>query len=265
MMLLASCRERASVSAPRPAPDPPAISGDETSDPADTPNIVVASGVQGKVDRAVVLDAYRRAIARAEQDFGLRPTRPVMIYIDPDSAIGLEDALGLSQKYAIHLRAGGARSVQSLLPLMMHELTHTLQYQAARLRPQWWVEGQAEHQSYRILDPASAARERRQLYSRLAQDVRNNRAPSMMDLRNSLGWDEYIKRAGAGAAYGWGNAAVHFIESRGGFAAVARIMTDKDGPNTLSTFDTRVQETTGLSPTEFDAALRTWVQEQARG
>jgi hypothetical protein len=227
--------------------------------------VVVAPGVSGSIDESLIRQAFRRVVAQGEQDFGLRPERTVTVYIDPDSAIGLEDALGLSQKYAIHLRAGRARSMAGLLPLMMHEYTHVLQYQMGRLRPQWWIEGQADHQALRVRDPASAERERRSLYSRLADDVRAGRAPELELLRGSLAWDAYVRKAGAGKAYGWGNAAVAFIESRAGFAGVARVMTDAEGQNTFGRFDEVVREVTGLGPSEFDDALKRWVTQQARG
>jgi hypothetical protein len=228
------------------------------------PVIVVAPGVSG-VDEAVVREAFRRAANQAEADYGSRPSHTITVYIDPDSAIGLEDALGLSQKYAIHLRAGRARGLNGLLPLIMHEYTHSLQYQIGRLRPQWWVEGQADFQALRVQDPGSAARQRHDLYTRLAADVRSGHAPKLADLRGGLGWDDYIRKAGAGKAYGWGNAAVAFIESKGGIDAVRKVMTDTTGPNTLSSFDQAVQDVTGLDPVAFDIALKQWVVEQARG
>lgn len=232
---------------------------------ADGVSIVVAPAVAGSVDEGLIRDAFRRVVAQGERDFGLRPEHTVTIYIDPDTAIGLEDALGLSQKSAIHLRAGHARNMNSLLPLLMHEYTHALQYQTGRLRPQWWVEGQADHEALRVRDPASAQRERRALYTRLADDVRAGRAPRLADLRGGLAWDEYIKKAGAGKAYGWGNAAVAFIEDRAGFEGVARILTDKDGPNTYGRFDELVREVTGLSPDDFGAAVKQWVVQKTRG
>jgi hypothetical protein len=226
-------------------------------------NIVVAPGVVGTVDEALVREAFRRAVAQGERDFGLRPERTLTIYIDPDGARGLEDALGLSQKYAIHLRAGHTRSLDTLLPLLMHEYTHALQYQIGRLRPQWWVEGQADHEAQRVRDPVAAERERRALFARLAEDIRAGRAPQLDDLRGALSWDNYVKRIGAGRAYGWGHAAVAFIESSAGFDGVRRIMTDSEGANTFSRFDEVVREVTGLDPAAFDAALKQWVMRQA--
>lgn len=263
-VLAIACRAPAhTVSQP---PAAPATATDTTSDDAlDVPIIVVAAGVRDRVDETVVREAFRRAVEQGERDFGLRPTRRITIYIDPDDATGLEDALGLSQKYAIHLRASRARSLPALLPLMMHEYTHALQYQVGRLRPQWWVEGQADHEAQRVRDPAAAERERRTLFAQLASDVRTGQAPNLSNLRGSLAWDEYVKKAGAGKAYGWGHAAVAFIEARAGFDAVRRIMTDTEGPNTLSRFDELIRETTGLAPHEFDAAVKQWVLEQARG
>ncbi len=264
--LALACRApvRSAIEATPPAV--PATPADTAADDAlDVPIVVVAADVRDRVDEAVVREAFRRAVEQGEHDFGLRPTRRITIYIDPDSAAGLEDALGLSQKYAIHLRASRATSLSALLPLMMHEYTHALQYQVGRLRPQWWVEGQADHEAQRVRDPAAAARERRALFAQLASDVRTGRAPDLSSLRGSLAWDEYVKKAGAGKAYGWGHAAVAFIEARAGFDAVRRIMTDTDGPNTLGRFDELIQETTGLSPQEFDAAVKQWVVAQARG
>jgi hypothetical protein len=228
------------------------------------PTIVVAPSVKG-IDEALIRDAFRRVVEKGQQDYGLLPTRPVTIYIDPDNAIGLEDALGLSQKSAIHLRAGHARSASRLLPLLMHEYTHALQFQQARLRPQWWVEGQADYQALRIQDLGTAERQRRSLYGQLADDVRKNRAPSLSELRAGIGWDDYVKKAGAGKAYGWGSAAVAFIESRAGFDGVRRVMLDQQGQNTLSRFDAVVQEVTGLAPADFDTALKQWVVQQANG
>jgi hypothetical protein len=225
-------------------------------------SIVVAPSVRGRVDEALVLDAYHRAVAQGEQDFGIRPKRPVTIYVDPDSAIGLEDALGLSAKYAIHLRAGRAERIETLLPLMMHEYMHVLQYDIGRLRPQWWIEGQAEHQAQRVADPGRAERNRRSLLSSLAGDVRSNRAPSLASLRGSTGWDEYIKRSGAGKAYGWGQAAVTFIEDGWGFDAVRRIVTDGQGPNTMSSFDEAVRRETGLDGVQFEQRLHEWLLRQ---
>lgn len=226
-------------------------------------NLVIAPSVKGQVDEALILDAFRRAVEQGEKDYGLRPERTVTIYVDPDSAIGLEDALGLSSKSAIHLRAGQTRRPETLLPLMMHEYTHVLQHQIGRLRPQWWIEGQADFASRRILDPDRAARVRTALIRQLAADVRNNRAPSLAELRGNGSWNEYVQRAGAGRAYGWGNGAVTFIEDGWGFDAVARIMTDTTGPNTLSSFDEAVRRETGLGPAEFEAGLRTWLLNQA--
>lgn len=270
LLALAACREtgtepRAAVT---PAPEPPAaaIEIDPPADaPLDVPAIVIAPSVRGSVDEALVREAFRRSVVQAEQDFGLKPQRRITVYIDPDNAAGLEDAIGLSAKYAIHLRAGRTRSMDRLLPLMMHEYTHALQYQAGRLRPQWWVEGQADHQALRIQDPAAAQRERRALYASLAGDVRSGRAPNLSELRQGIAWDAYIKKAGAGRAYGWGNAAVGFIEDRAGFEAVRRIFTDQTSPNSLSRFDTMVEEATGLTPAQFDQAVKDWVVAQARG
>jgi hypothetical protein len=227
--------------------------------------VVIAPSVAGSVDEALVRQAFQLAVAQGERDFGLRSERTITVYVDPDTAIGLEDALGLSAKNAIHLRAGRTRSMNALLPLMMHEYTHVLQYQMARLRPQWWVEGQADHEALRVREIAAAERERRALYSRLAEDVRRGRDPELAELRGSFAWDEYIRKAGAGKAYGWGNAAVAFIEDRAGFGGVVQIMTDTDGPNTLGRFDDLVATVTGLRPAEFDAALKEWVTQQARG
>lgn len=235
---------------------------DETDDLL---NIVVAPAVAGSVDQGLIREAFTLAVAQGERDFGPRSSRTITVYIDPDSAIGLEDALGLSSRYAIHLRAGRSRGMNSLLPLMMHEYTHVLQFQSGRLRPQWWVEGQADHEALRVRDVASAERERRALYGRLASDVRAGRAPELSELRGSLAWDDYIRKAGAGRAYGWGNAAVAFIEERAGFEAVVRIMTDADGPNTLGRFDELIQTATGLGPQDFDNALKQWVTQQAKG
>jgi hypothetical protein len=221
--------------------------------------IRIAPGVQGRVDEALIREAYERAAAQGEADFGIRPERPVVIYIDPDSAIGLEDALGLSSRYAIHLRAGRAQRMDTLMPLMMHEYMHVLQYSVGRLRPQWWIEGQAEHQAQRVIEPARADRNRRSLLSSLASDVRNGNAPSLASLRGSTGWDEYIRRSGAGRAYGWGQAAVTFIEDGWGFDAVKRIVTDREGPNTVSSFDEAVRRETGMNPAEFEQHLHDWL------
>lgn len=262
----AGCREsRPAVPAAGEPPTTPVAAQTEAETTTEGVNIVPAPSLAGRVDEALIREAFQRVVAQGERDFGLRPTRTVTIYIDPDSAIGLEDALGLSQKYAIHARAGRASSMASLLPLMMHEYTHVLQYQVGRLRPQWWIEGQADHEALRVRDPATAARERRTLFNQLAEDVRTGRAPDLNSLRGSLAWDEYVKRAGAGKAYGWGHAAVAFVEDRAGFEGVARVMTDTEGPNTLSRFDDVMRAVTGLGPAEFDAALKRWVTQQARG
>jgi hypothetical protein len=265
-LVLAGCgtgeagRTAATTSSPATA-----VAAGPSEEASDQPNIVVAPGVAGSIDQDLIREAFNLAVVQGERDFGVRPARTITVYIDPDSAIGLEDALGLSARYAIHLRAGRARSMNSLLPLMMHEYTHVLQYQAGRLRPQWWVEGQADHQALRVRDVASAERERRALYTRLASDVRAKRAPELAELRGSLAWDAYVRRAGAGKAYGWGNAAVAFIEEMAGFDGVIRIMTDAEGPNTLGRFDDLIQSITGLGPEEFDNSLKQWVTEQARG
>ena len=264
-LALAACRESA-PSGPRAVATveaaPAAAEPESTSDEV---NIVVAPSLAGTVDEQLIRTAFRQAVAQGERDFSLRPKRTITVYVDPDSSIGLEDALGLSAKYAMHLRAGRARSMSGLMPLMMHEYTHVLQYQIGRLRPQWWIEGQADHEAVRVRDPASAERERRALYGRLADDVRAGRAPDLSSLRGSLAWDEYVKKAGASKAYGWGHAAVAFIEDRAGFQGVVRIVTDAEGPNTMGRFDDVVREVTGLGPAEFDAALKRWVTQQARG
>jgi hypothetical protein len=267
VLLLAGCRAPgASGTASVPAAPGTAPSTITDAPPADELiALVIAPSVAGTVDEKLISEAFRIAVAQGEHDFGLRPARTITVYIDPDNAIGLEDALGLSAKNAIHLRAGRTRSLGSLLPLMMHEYTHVLQYQTGRLRPQWWIEGQAEHQSLRVRDAAAAERERRALFSRLAADVRAGRAPELAQLRGSLAWDEYIRKAGAGKAYGWGHAAVAFIEDRAGFAGVVRIFTDTEGPNTLSRFDELIETVTGLSPEAFDDALKQWVAQQAQG
>ena len=246
-------------------PDPPpsqaaapASDGDRTETDAGV-SLVVAPSLRGEVDEALVLEAYRRAVAQGERDFGIRPERSVTIYVDPDNAIGLHDALGLSSRYAIHLRVGRTKRMDTLLPLMMHEYMHVLQYQVGRLRPQWWIEGQAEHESQRVLDPGRAAQNRAALYRQLAGDVKSGRAPSLATLRGSGGWDEYVKRSGAGRAYGWGHAAVAFIEERRGFDAVVRIVKDAEGMNTLSSFDEAVRRETGLGPAEFEAALHAFL------
>lgn len=223
-------------------------------------NLVVAPAVQGDVDEALVLQAYRRAVEQGERDFGIRPARTVTIYIDPDRAIGLEDALGLSARYAIHLRAGRAKRMDTLMPLMMHEYTHVLQYQTGRLRPQWWIEGQAEHEAQRVVDPGRAAQNLTGLRRQLAADVRGGRAPDLAQLRGSNAWDQYIKRSGAGKAYGWGQAAVSYIEDGWGFDAVRRIFADTTGQNMLSSFDEAVRRETGLDLSEFESGLRDWLQ-----
>ncbi|MGE0540368.1 MAG: hypothetical protein AB7R89_09310 [Dehalococcoidia bacterium] len=235
--------------------------GDESVIDADV-SIVVAPAVKGRVDEALILDAFRRAAAQGEQDFGIRPERPVTIFIDPDSAIGLEDALGLSSRYAIHLRAGRTNRMETLLPLMMHEYMHVLQYDIGRLRPQWWIEGQADHQGQRVVEPGRAARDRKALLSSLAADVKKGRAPSLASLRGSTGWDEYIKRSGAGRAYGWGQAAVAFIEDGWGFDAVKRIATDSTGANTYGSFDEAIRRETGLDAAQFEQGLHDWLLRQ---
>jgi len=234
---------------------------DETAVDSDV-SIVVAPAVKGRIDEALILDAFHRAVAQGEQDFGIRPERPVTIYIDPDSAIGLEDALGLSSRYAIHLRAGRTNRMDSLMPLMMHEYMHVLQYDIGRLRPQWWIEGQADHQGQRVVEPGRASRERKALLSSLASDVEKGRAPSLASLRGSTGWDEYIKRSGAGRAYGWGHAAVAFIEDGWGFDAVKRIATDNTGPNTYGSFDEAIRRETGLDVAQFQQGLHDWLLRQ---
>src|SRR5215204_2666594 len=82
----AQAQAEAQALAEAPAEDTSALAADTGV------SIVVAPAVQGRVDEALVLEAYRRVAAQGEKDFGMRPTSPVMIYIDPDSAIGLEDA-----------------------------------------------------------------------------------------------------------------------------------------------------------------------------
>lgn len=230
--------------------------------PSDTtlPTVVVAPSV--RVDTALVQAAFQRVLEQGERDYGVRPERTVTIFIDPDSAIGLEDALGLSARYAIHLRAGRVGRMDTLLPLLMHEYTHVLQYQIGRLRPQWWIEGQADYQAQRVADPGRATQTRRTLYRQLGGDVKAGSAPSLAELRGSTGWDEYIKRSGPGKAYGWGQAAVAFIEDGWGFEAVRRIMTDSTGPNTLGSFDEAVRRETGFGPVEFEAGLRAWLVKQ---
>jgi len=246
------------------APQAPAATPDISAVADDTGvNLIVAPGVKGRVDEALVLDAFRRSVAQGEKDFGIRPVHTIALYIDPDGAIGLEDALGLSSKNAIHLRAGRTQRMDSLLPLMMHEYTHVLQHQIGRLRPQWWIEGQAEHESQRILDPGKAEQNRRALVRQLASDVRAGRAPALDQLRGNTAWDTYVDKSGAGRAYGWGNVAVAFIEDRAGFEGVARVMLDASGPNSLTTFDESVRRETGLGPQEFDAALKQWLLQQA--
>ena len=253
-------QERASAALP--SPGAPVITESDHDLTDGGVELVVAPAVQGRVDEDLILDVFRRAVAQGERDFGLRPDRTITIFVDPDSAIGLEDALGLSSRYAIHLRAGRTQRQETLLPLMMHEYTHVLQYQIGRLRPQWWIEGQADHQAQRIVDPGRAGRDRAALYRSLAGDVNSGRAPTLASLRGSTGWDEYVKRSGPGKAYGWGHAAVAFIESGWGFDAVGRIMRDADGPNTYSSFDAAVRRETGLGPEEFEAGLRAWLVKQ---
>ena len=236
-------------------------SGDEPVVDSDV-SIVVAPTIRGRVDEALILDAFRRAADQGEQDFGIRPERPVTIYIDPDSAIGLEDALGLSSRYAIHLRAGRTGRMETLLPMMMHEYMHVLQYDIGRLRPQWWIEGQADHQGQRVVEPGRAARDRKALLNSLASDVEKGRAPTLASLRGSTGWDEYIKRSGAGRAYGWGQAAVAFIEDGWGFDAVKRIATDNTGPNSYGSFDEAIRRETGLDAAQFEQGLHDWLLHQ---
>lgn len=271
-LLAAGCRGNSPAAPPSGSPSissSPAATESQTTAPADTetesfdePVVVVAPSVRN-VDEALIRQAFRQVLEKGLADYAVRPQRTIIIYVDPDSATGLEDALGLSQKNAIHLRAGRTRTMSSLLPLLMHEYTHSLQYQAGRLRPQWWIEGQADYQALRIQEPGSAGRQRRMLYQDLARDVRAGRAVNLADLRSGSDWDSYVKSKGPTKAYGWGNAATQFIEAKGGLDAVRRVMLDKDGPNTLSRFDVIVQEVTGLGPDEFDAALKQWVVEQA--
>jgi hypothetical protein len=262
--VLAGCDRSQDSASPSQTVEQPAVEATVASTEAESDvSIVVAPSVQGRVDESLVLEAYRLAVAQADRDLGVRPQRPVTIYVDPDSAIGLEDALGLSSRYAIHLRAGRTRQMETLLPLMLHEYTHVLQYSIGRLRPQWWIEGQAEHEGQRILEPDRAAKARRSLLSSLAADMRNGRAPSLASLRGDIGWDEYIRRSGAGRAYGWGQAAVTFIEDRWGFEAVARLVNDAEGPNSLSSFDEAIRRETGLTPAEFEKGLRDWLLQQA--
>lgn len=256
-------QQTGSPPAPQAAATAPA--NDTTALAEDTDvNLVIAPAVKGQVNEEVVLMAYRRSVEIAEKDFGIRPLKPVTVYVDPDSAIGLEDALGLSAGNAIHLRAGRSRDFNSLMPLMLHEYTHVLQHQIGRLRPQWFIEGQADHQSWRALDPASAAKDRKNLYRALANDVKAGRAPMLADLRGNTGWKSYIDKSGAGRAYGWGNVATAFIEDTAGFEAVGRILKDTTGPNTMSSFDEAVRRETGLGPEEFDAAVKAWLLEQAQ-
>jgi hypothetical protein len=244
------------------APAAPAASVEAATDDIGV-NLVVAPAVKGRVDEALVLDAYRRAVAQGERDFGITPKRTVTLYIDPDSAIGLEDALGLSAGNSIHLRAGRTQRMDSLMPLMMHEYTHVLQHQIARLRPQWWIEGQAEHESQRVLDPGKSTQAQKSLFRSLASDVRAGRAPSLNeDLRGSGAWKDYIDKSGSGKAYGWGQAAVSFIESKAGFEGVARLMKDTTGPNSLTSWDEAVQRETGLDPEQFEAGLKSWLVQQ---
>lgn len=260
--LLVACGGRSDNRAAQLQPAVTATASVADDAPSDTtiPTVVVAPSV--RVDTALVRAAFQRALEQGARDFGIRPERTVTIFIDPDSAIGLEDALGLSARYAIHLRAGRAGRMDTLLPLLMHEYTHVLQYQIGRLRPQWWIEGQADHQAQRVVDPGSASQTKRTLYRQLGGDVKSGSAPSLAELRGSTGWDEYIKRSGPGKAYGWGHAAVAFIEDGWGFDAVTRIMTDTTGPNTLGSFDEAVRRETNLGPIEFEAALRAWLVRQ---
>ena len=86
--------------------------------------------------------------------------------------------------------------------------------------------------------------------------------PSLASLRGSTGWDEYIKRSGAGRAYGWGQAAVAFIEDGWGFDAVRRIATDATGPNTYGSFDEAIRRETGLDPAQFEQGLYDWLLRQ---
>lgn len=259
-----ACERRATPPAVERPPEvdaPVAVALEEPADEAGV-NVIIAPSLAGQIDEALVLDAYRRAVAQGEQDFGLRPSRTVTIHIDPDRSIGLEKALGLASRRAIHLRAGQARRMSSLMPLMMHEYTHVLQYEAGRLRPQWWIEGQAEHEAQRVLDPAEAARARRALLRQLAGDVRAGKAPALASLRGSGGWDAYIAQSGAGRAYGWGHAAVAYIEDGWGFDAVAAVVRDADGPNTLGSFDAAVARLTGQDPAAFEAGLHAWLLKQ---
>lgn len=268
-LLLGGCsRSRSEAAAPIATPTSGATASVTALDPPpdDAPNgeatFVIAPSVRGEVDEKLLRDAYARVVAQGEKDFGLRAEHGVTIYVDPDSSIGLEDALGLSAKTSIHLRAGRAQRLDTLLPLLLHEYTHVLQYQTGRLRPQWWIEGQADHESWRIRDPGQAARDRRALIRDFASDIKGGRAPALADLRGSTDWDAYIKRSGASKAYGWGNIATTFIEDGWGMAAVARVMTSADGPNSLNSFDAAVQRETGLAPAEFESALRAWILKQ---
>lgn len=250
------------VSEPPRAATPVAESQAQVADDTGV-NVIVAPSLKGQVDEGLILTAYRRAVDQGEKDFGIKPERTVTVYIDPDSALGLEDALGLSSKTAIHLRVGQTRRMDSLMPLMMHEYTHVLQHQIGRLRPQWFIEGQAEHESQRVLDPGRAEQSRRGLVRQLASDLRADKAPALATLRGNTGWDDYISHSGAGRAYGWGRAALTYIEDGWGFDAVARIMTDATGPNTMSSFDEAVRRETGLGPQEFESGLRSWILQQA--
>jgi hypothetical protein len=265
-LLLGACSHLQSGSTPvaEPPPAATAVAESQAQVAEDTGvNLVVAPALKGQVDEEQILTAFRRAVDQGEKDFGLRPERTVTIYIDPDSAIGLEDALGLSSKSAIHLRVGQTRRMESLMPLMMHEYTHVLQHQIGRLRPQWFIEGQADHQSMRVLDPARAEQSRRGLVRQLASDLRADKAPALATLRGNTSWDEYVDRSGAGRAYGWGRLAVTYIEDGWGFDAVARIMTDTTGPNTMGSFDEAIRRETGLGPQEFESGLRSWLLQQA--
>lgn len=269
LVLLGSCsRSRPRVNAPIAAPTLVTGAGVTALDPPtdEAPNadatFVIAPSVRGQVDEKLLRDAFARVVAQGEQDFGLRIEHGITIYVDPDSSIGLEDALGLSAKTAIHLRAGRAQRLDTLLPLLLHEYTHVLQYQLGRLRPQWWIEGQADHESGRIRDPGQAARDRRALIHDFAGDIKGGRAPALAELRGSTSWDAYIKRSGASKAYGWGNIATSFIEDGWGMAAVARVMKSADGPNSLGSFDASIQRETGLAPAEFESALRAWIVKQ---
>jgi len=86
-LTLGACARGADPVAP-PAQPPAAaqVEADETAAlEADTGvTIVVAPSIKGRVDEALVLEAYRRAAAQGEKDFGLRPERPVTVYVDPD-------------------------------------------------------------------------------------------------------------------------------------------------------------------------------------